>query len=69
MPNDDDEVAEQEIFIEDTSNTTTPAAKNKRLAGKLSTSMVDLLIVRIERIEIGFKGWRVVHRVPADNGG
>jgi hypothetical protein len=52
---------EQQNFEED--NFEDPEDKNQRLADLLQGPWLDFEIVRIDRIEIGAKGWRVVHRV------
>ena len=41
---------------------TTNAGKNAALAALLNTAWRTLAIVRVERIEIGDSGWRVVFR-------
>jgi hypothetical protein len=41
---------------------TTNAGKNAALATLLNTAWRTLAIVRVERIEIGDSGWRVVFR-------
>lgn len=41
---------------------TTNAGKNAALAALLNTAWRPLAIVRVERIEIGDRGWRVVFR-------
>jgi hypothetical protein len=61
-----DEVTEDTVFIEDSNPEMTTTGKNRRLAARLDGALVNRLIVRIDRIEIGFKGWRVTFRVPEE---
>ena len=53
---------EKQIFIEDDEDDLTTEQKNQRLAEKLAGTHVSKLIVRIERIEIAAKGWRITYR-------
>ena len=41
---------------------TTGAAKNAALVALLASSWQPLAIVRVERVEVGGRGWRVVFR-------
>ncbi len=49
-------------FISDQPGTDSNSDKNSQLADLLEGEWNDLSIVRIERIEIGAKGWKVTYR-------
>lgn len=53
-------LVETSLFEPDTE--TTNSGKNAVLAMLLNTTWLALAIVRVERIEIGDRGWRVVFR-------
>jgi hypothetical protein len=54
---------DKEAFIRDHPGNLTTKKKNVRLSAKLvKAPFATMQIVRIERIEIGDKGWRIVYR-------
>lgn len=55
---------EREVFIEDEKSDMTPEQKNTQLSAELVGRLIRRLIVRIDRIEIGSRGWRVTYRLP-----
>ena len=55
-----DPLVETTLFEPDDQNTN--AGKNAALATLLAAPWRPLAIVRVERIEIGDRGWRVVYR-------
>lgn len=56
----EDTLVETSLFESD--DQTTNAGKNAALATLLAAPWRPLAIVRVERIEIGDRGWRVVFR-------
>ena len=53
-------LAEESLFVPD--QETDSAAKNRALAVLLGGPWKGRAIVRVERIEIGDSGWRVIYR-------
>jgi hypothetical protein len=50
------------VVVRDSRSDLNRNEKNSELADALNTTLNDLDIVQIDRLEIGVKGWRVTYR-------
>ena len=58
---------EKESFIEDPAQDMTTEGKNAYLSAKLAVAPYKKMqIVRIDRIEIGASGWRIIYRTYSE---
>jgi hypothetical protein len=53
---------DQTVFEEDARDNMGTKAKNSALADLLTVTYASTKIVKIERLEIGVKGWRITYR-------